>query len=145
MNHDLSQYAQVDLPPAISNAEMLYEQQLRSENNEIANAEALCHGVNDSAATADTTRLLQTGIHVQDFQFCLPGAVLSESQDLLRMLLDARVPTSLINVKSAIEEESLPMLSLFLQDGWSINEREDWCLPPLLSWVGSLGKYSHCH
>lgn len=137
MDHDLPQFEPVGLPPPVSNAEILRERQIRSGNSEIGIAEALCLAGNVSAATADINRLLETGTHVQDLQFCLLGAVLSESQDLVRTLLDAGVPACLSNVKPAIEQKSLPILSLFLQHGWNINEREDWCLPPLLSWVRS--------
>ncbi|KAF2209962.1 hypothetical protein CERZMDRAFT_10564, partial [Cercospora zeae-maydis SCOH1-5] len=65
----------------------------------------------------------------------LLGAVLSGSQELVRMLLDAGVPIDLANVKAAIKQKSLSVLSLCLQHGWSINEAEDWCIPPLLSYA----------
>lgn len=133
MDYDLPQFEPVELPPAISDAQVLHARQLQPENTELANAEKLCYDGNVCAATASITRLLQTGTHVQDLQFCLLGAVLSESQDLVRTILGAGVPVSLANVKPAIKQKSLYMLSLFLQYGWNINEEEDWCIPPLLS------------
>lgn len=133
MDNDLPQFEPVDLPPAISDVQALRDRQLQPENTELANAETLCYSGNVYAATASITRLLQTGTHVQDLQFCLLGAVLSGSQDLVRTLLCAGVPASLVNVKPAIKQKSLYMLSLFLQHGWNINEEEDWCIPPLLS------------
>ncbi|KAK3616232.1 hypothetical protein LTR56_026093 [Elasticomyces elasticus] len=135
MDYDLPQFEPVHLPLVISDAEILCERQLRLENTKIANAEALCYAGDVSAATANITQLLQSGTHVQNLQFCLLGTVLCESQDLVRMLLDAGVPLNLVNVKSAIKQRSLPTLSLFLEHGWDINEREDWCLPPLLSYA----------
>lgn len=133
MDYDLPQFEPVELPPVISDAQALRDRQLQPENTELANAEALCHGGDVRAATASITRLLQTGTHVQDLQFCLLGAVLSESQDLVRTLLGVGVPASLVNVKPAIKQKSLYILSLFLQYGWNINEEEEWCIPPLLS------------
>lgn len=135
MNHDLPQFEPVELPTVSDDAKVLHDRQLRPENTEIANAEALCRAGDVCAATATITRLLQTGTHAQDLQFCLLGAVLSRSQGLVQILLGAGVPASLVNVKPAIKQKSLSMLSLFLQHGWNINEEEDWCLPPLLSLV----------
>lgn len=133
MDHDLPQFEPVPLPVVISDAEALRGRNLRLEDTEVANAEALCHAGNVSAATAKITQLLHDGMRVQNLQFCLLGAVLSGSGDLVKTLLDAGVPVSLVNVKPAIQRKSLQILSLFLQYGWQINESEDWCLPPLLS------------
>ncbi|KAK3720450.1 hypothetical protein LTR37_003863 [Vermiconidia calcicola] len=123
----------IELPPAISDADFLRNRQLRPENTEIANAELLCHSGDVSGATADITRLLQTGTHVQRLHFCLLGAVLSGSEELVRLLLGVGLPVSMDNVKPAIKQKSLPMLSLFLQHGWNINEEEAWCVPSLPS------------
>ncbi|KAM3414640.1 Caskin-2 [Cercospora zeina] len=135
MDDDLPQFEAVELPPVVSDAQLLRERQLQPENTEIANAESLCYAGNVCTATASITRLLQLGTHVQDLQFCLLGAVLSGSQELVQVLLDAGVPVDLANVKAAIKQKSLAVLSLFLQHGWSINEEEQWCIPPLLSYA----------
>ncbi|KAK3703395.1 hypothetical protein LTR37_014501 [Vermiconidia calcicola] len=136
MDDDLPDFEHVeliDLPEAISDAEIMRNRQLEPKNIEMANAELLCHAGDVSGATAQITRLLQTGTHVQSLQFCLLGAILSGSEDLVRMLLGAGVPASMVNEQAAIKQKSLPMLSLFLQHGWDINEEEAWCLPSLLS------------
>nr|POF13268.1 ankyrin repeat and sam domain-containing protein 1a [Quercus suber] len=135
MDYDLPQFESVGLPSPVSEAKILHDRQLRNENAETANAEALCHAGDVSAGIASITQLLQTGTHVQSLRFCLLGAVLSESEDLVRVLLDAGVPISIVDVKPAIRLKSLPTLSLFLQHGWKINEEEAWCLPSLLSYA----------
>ncbi|KAF2773795.1 ankyrin [Teratosphaeria nubilosa] len=135
MDYDLPQFEPVPLPAVIDDAEVLRGRHLRPEDTEIANAEALCHAGDVSAATANINQLLHAGTPVQKLQFCLLGAVLSGSEDLVQMLLNAGVPVSLVNVKPAIKRKSLQILSLFLHYGWNINESEDWCLPPLLSYA----------
>lgn len=137
MDSEWPQFDLVELPPAKSDAQImrdhLQDRQLELENTELANAETLCYSGNVSAATAAITRLLQAGQHASGLQYCLLGAVLSESQDLVRILLGAGVPASLVNIKPAIKQKSLHILALFLQHGWNINEEEGWYIPPLLS------------
>lgn len=133
MDQDLPQFEHVPLPAVISDAELLPRRKLRPEDTELANAEGLCHAGDASAATAKITQLIHAGMDVGKLQFCLLGAVLSGSEDLVQTLLNAGVPVGLVNVKPAIKQKPLKILSLFLQHGWKINEIEDWCLPPLLS------------
>jgi hypothetical protein len=45
------------------------------------------------------------------------------------------VPVRLEVVKAAIARESVLLLSLFLEYRWNINEEEEWCIAPLLSYV----------
>ena len=89
MDHDLPQFEPVALPSVVSDADILRERRLRPEDTDIANAEALCYAGEVAAATAEITQLLQAGTHVERLQFCLLGAVLSGSQELVRTLLDA--------------------------------------------------------
>lgn len=117
----------------ISDAEMLRTRQIQPENPEIARAEALCLAGHVEAARTSVTELLQNGTRTANLQYCVLGAVISRCEDLVRFLLDAGVPVNLVNIKSAIENKSLPILSLFVQKGWNINEEEQWDLPPLLS------------
>lgn len=133
MDDRLPTFEPIGPAPVISDAERLHARQIQPENPEIAKAEALCLAGDVDAATASVTKLLQTGTQSGSLQFCLLGAVLSRSEDLVRILLDAGVPVNLVNIKPAIENKSRPILSLFLQQGWDINEEEQWCLPPLLS------------
>lgn len=133
MDDGLPTFEPVGPAQVISDAERLHARQIRPENPELAKAEALCLAGDVDAATVSVTELLQTGTQSGSLQFCLLGAVVSRSEDLVRMLLDAGVPVNLMNIKPAIENRSRPILSLFLQHGWDINEEEQWCLPPLLS------------
>ena len=126
MDHDLPQFEPVPLPAIRSAAGSLRGRHLRPRDTEIANAEALCHAGDASAATANITQLLHAGIRAENLQFCLLGAILSGSEDLVQTLLDAGVPVRLVNVKPAIKRKSLPILSLLLQYGWKINKSEDW-------------------
>jgi hypothetical protein len=84
-------------------------------------------------ASAGVHYLLQIGTDPRDMQMCLAGAARYGQEDLVQMLLSVGVPVCLGAVKAAIVQESTPLLSLFLQYGWNINEEEDWCIPPLLS------------
>ena len=120
-------------PNPISDAEILRRRQLQPENSDIAAAEALCTAGHVPAATASIKRLLQTDTRPRQLSYCLLGAILAWSDDLVQMLVDAGVPPNLGDVKAAIRQNSPPMLALFLQHGWNINEQEDKFLPPLLS------------
>ncbi|KAK6401213.1 hypothetical protein LTR81_023639, partial [Elasticomyces elasticus] len=63
MDYDLPQFEPVDLPLIISDAEILCERQLRLENTDIANAEALCYAGDASAATANINVPLHVASH----------------------------------------------------------------------------------
>lgn len=133
MDDALPIFEPISPAPVISDIEILHARQSNPDNPEVAKAEALCLAGDVDGATAIVNKLLQTGTHPESLQFCLLGAVLSSCEHLVRTLLNTGVPVNLTNIKSAIESSSLPILSLFLQQGWNINEEEQWCLPPLLS------------
>ncbi|EME39172.1 hypothetical protein DOTSEDRAFT_75051 [Dothistroma septosporum NZE10] len=97
--------------------------------------EAACKAGNADRAFADVQHLLQTGTNPQDFQVCLIAAASSGQEGLAQMLLSAGVPASQWAVKAAIKQDSIPLLSLLIKNGWNINEEEAWCLPPLLSFA----------
>ncbi|KAM3417822.1 hypothetical protein BST61_g6047 [Cercospora zeina] len=97
--------------------------------------EAACRAGNADGAFAHVQHSLQTGTDPQDFQGCLTVAAQSGQEGLVQMLLSAGVLASQWAVKAAIKQDSVALLSLFLEHGWNINEQEAWCLPPLLSFA----------
>jgi hypothetical protein len=123
----------IPLPSEISPVERLQRRQDQPTDPDIATVEALCQAGDVPAASAAISRLLESGTHAGDLQYCLLAAIVSGSEGLVRQLLEAGTSITVPNTQAAIEYKRIPILSLFLQYGWDINKEEDWCLPGLLA------------
>jgi hypothetical protein len=132
-------------PPRLTPEEELRQRQLEPDNPEIARAEALCQAGDVPAALAAIKQLLQKDTYLGKLQCCILAAIVSGSTDIVRLLLDSGLWVNVPNTKAAIEYKRIPILDLFLQHGWDINEDEAWCGPPaLLGYVISILTTNPC-
>lgn len=134
MDDTLPVFEPVEDLPVLSSSEARYLL-FGPVDPDIERAEQACRSGDVHQATLCIGRLRQTGTPVESLQTCLLGAVETESHGLVRMLLSAGVPITSLVIEPTLRQNSRPILSMFVEHGWDINEEEAWCIPPWLSYV----------
>ncbi|KAF2763782.1 ankyrin, partial [Teratosphaeria nubilosa] len=99
----------------------------------IERAEQACKSGDVLRAAICIEHLLRGGTPVEHLQYCLLAAVETENHELVRTLLHAGTPITSLVIKPALQQNSLCILSSFLEYGWDINQEEAWCIPPWLA------------
>jgi hypothetical protein len=62
----------------------------------------------------------------------LVDAIRAKDVRIVELLLAKRTLFDLSHVQLAIEMRSIPILQLFFEHGWNINESVDWATPPTI-------------
>ncbi|KAF2211817.1 hypothetical protein CERZMDRAFT_98251 [Cercospora zeae-maydis SCOH1-5] len=98
---------------------------------DLAGAWESCEAGDDNASLL-VQELIRSGHSPAELKGCLDRATSSGNEPLVAKLLALGIPYDIHVARTAVDNGLVDTLSLFVAQGWDINEEQSWCQAPLL-------------